>query len=221
MISRRRLAVLSVILLALLACQSSSLPGLTRGTALPVDVLFQDDFANPQSGWKRVNDPAGSSDYAGGRYRITVNSASSEIWANPGLSFTDAAVEVDATQAGGPDNNLFGVVCRYADPEHFYFFALSSDGYYGIGKMNDGRMELIDMQAFEPSEAILRGKQTNHIRAECAGEALRLYANGQKLAEVQDADYARGDAGLIAGTLEKPGTDILFDNFAVRQVQAT
>jgi hypothetical protein len=184
-------------------------------------VLFQDDFSNPLGGWKRVSDPAGSSDYAGGRYRITVNAANSEVWANPGLSFTDAAVEVDAAQVGGPDNNLFGVVCRYSDPEHFYFFALSSDGYYGIGKMNDGRMELIDMQAFEPSEAILRGKQTNHIRVECAGDALSLYANGQKLVEVQDADYSRGDAGLIAGTLEMPGTDILFDNFAVRKVPAT
>jgi len=35
------------------------------------------------------------------------------------------------------------------------------------------------------------------------------------LAEAQDTDFASGDAGLLAGTFDTAGTDILFDDFVV------
>jgi hypothetical protein len=35
--------------------------------------------------------------------------------------------------------------------------------------------------------------------------------------EQEDSTLTSGDVGLMAGTFSNPGTDILFDNFVVRQ----
>jgi hypothetical protein len=64
---------------------------------------------------------------------------------------------------------------------------------------------------------VRQGNATNHIQAECNGSTLRLVVNGQQLAETTDSDFTSGDAGLLAGSFENPGTDILFDNFIVRE----
>ncbi len=181
-------------------------------------VLFQDDFSNPESGWDRVNAKDGITDYTDtGAYRIFVNVDNTDVWANPGLNFTDVRIEVDATKVGGPDDNDFGVICRYQGLDNFYFFIISSDGYYAIGKVQEGEQTLLSGENMEYSDAILQGMATNHLRADCVGPHLVLFVNGNKLAEARDDAFADGDVGLIAGTFDTKGTDILFDNFTVFQ----
>lgn len=206
---------LLAICLTTVAC--SALPG--GGGAdptLPANVLFQDDFSDPSSGWDRVNQPEGITDYEDGAYRIFVNTINTDIWANPGLDFGDVRLQVEATKVGGNDNNDFGVICRYQNADNYYFFILSSDGYYGIGKVKDGVQQLIGVDAMPPSEAINQGDATNHLQVDCIGPKLSLFANDEFLAQYEDPDFTSGDVGLIAGTSpEAPGTDVFFDNFQV------
>lgn len=206
-----RLLALLTLLLASLACSLFN----TTAPPLPENVLFQDDFSNPSSGWDRVNSEEGITDYADGVYRIWVNTTETDIWANPGLHFTDAVIAVEATKVGGPDDNDFGVLCRYQDVTNFYFFIISSDGYYGIGKVLDSEYTLLNSDQMMPDDAINLGAATNHIKADCVGSHLVLHANGTKLADVQDTALTAGDVGLIAGTFGETGTDIHFDNFVV------
>jgi hypothetical protein len=204
--------LITVLVLAALACGSSA-----PSEPLPEGVLFQDDFSDDSSGWDRVNLDEGVTDYADGVYRIWVNTTSTDVWANPGLNFTDTVVVVDATKVGGPDDNDFGVICRYQDESNFYFFIISSDGYYGLGKVVDGEQILIGEEELMPSEAIDLGNVTNSIQADCIGTTLALYANGTQLISVDDSSFTSGDVGLLAGTFSESGTDIHFDNFVVRQ----
>jgi hypothetical protein len=180
-------------------------------------LLFQDDFSDSNSGWDRLTKEDGITNYHNGQYRILVNTTNTDVWANPGLNFTNTIIEVDATKAGGDDNNDLGVICRYKDGDNFYFFVISSDGYYGIGKFKDGEQVLVGMESMPPTDVVKQGNATNHIQAECNGSTLRLVVNGQLLAETTDSDFTSGDAGLLAGSFEDPGTDILFDNFVVRE----
>ena len=181
-------------------------------------LLFQDDFSDPKSGWDQLQNDDGITDYQDGQYRILVNTTNTDVWANPaGLNFTDTTIDVDATKVAGDDNNDFGVVCRYKDGENFYFFVISSDGYYGIGKIKDGQQVLVGMESMPPTDVVKQGNATNHIQADCNGSTLRLTVNGQLLAETTDTDLTSGNAGLLAGSFEHPGTDILFDNFVVRE----
>lgn len=207
---------LTVILALLLAALACSLAG---GAAqnLPEGVLFQDDFSDSSSGWDQVNSEEGITDYENGVYRIWVNAAETDIWANPGLDFTNTVVEVDATKVGGPDDNDFGVVCRYQDVNNFYFFVISSDGYYAIGKFMGGEYKLIGTEQMLPDEAIHQGNASNQIKADCVGSHLVLHVNGSKLTDVEDTAFASGDVGLIAGSFGEIGVDIHFDNFVVKQ----
>ncbi|MBM3144181.1 MAG: hypothetical protein FJ010_04260 [Chloroflexi bacterium] len=208
------IAILAALLAASLAC--SAFEGDDSESAAP-GVLFQDDFSDSSSGWDQAEGPEGTSNYENGYYRIHVITTDTDVWANPSLDFTDVVVEVDAVKAGGPDDNDFGVICRYQDVDNFYFFIISSDGYYGIGKTVDGVQELIGTDQMNPDDAINQGDANNHIKADCVGSHLVLHANGAKLADVEDTSLSSGDVGLIAGTFDEAGADIHFDNFVVRK----
>jgi len=196
-----------------LACKASST---TEITGTPGEILFLDDFSDPTSGWNRNTEPSGITDYDDGVYRILVNETNTDIWAKPGLDFGDVTIEVDAFKVGGDRDNRFGLICRAIEKDQFYTFIISSDGYYGIGKIKGQQYSLIGMESLQPSDAIELGSAINHIRADCIGDTLTLYINGQMVTEVSDLDYPIGDVGLIAGTYNSAGTDIRFDNFIVR-----
>ncbi len=175
--------------------------------------LYQDDFSDPGSGWSKGKDNASLIDYVAGGLRIYIRESHAARVSTPGLSFKDAQIEVDATRLTGPENNSFGVVCRFQDKNNFYFFQISSDAYYGIGKYKDGKLSLIGTSQMQSNDAIARA--SNHVRADCTGDILRLFVNGRKIGEARDQDFSTGDVGLIAGTFEAAGTDIYFDNFTV------
>ena len=178
-------------------------------------VLFADDFSDSDSGWPRRSDETAITDYAQGGYRIWVNDSQVDIWGRPGLDVGDAIIEVEATALGGPQDNDFGLICRHEDNQNLYFFEISSDGYAIIGMYRAGEWEGLSSDKYQSSDAILQGEATNHLRAECVGSSLRLYVNGELVAEANDSTLEHGDVGLLAGTFDEPGTDILFDNFKV------
>ena len=209
----RWIAILIALALASLACQNSAFE------SKPAEnVLFQDDFTDPESGWLQGEDDTGSAGYDQGGFRIFVTtdlSAKLSILRTP--SFSDVRLEVEATKLAGPDDNDFGLVCRYVDENNFYFFEISSDGYAGIGKYKNNELVMISAAQMQSSEAILQGEATNRLRADCSGSQLTFYVNGTRVAESEDSDFSEGYAGLIAGTFETPGVEILFDNFSVFQ----
>lgn len=216
-IKPKALLVLAVLTVLATAC-SPSTAGNSDNSSQPgsgENVLFFDDFSNPDSGWDHFNREEGVMDYKDGKYQIFVNAASVDFWANPGLNFTDTRIEVDATKVGGDDNNDFGIICRYEDKLNFYFFIITSDGLYGIGKMIEGVQELIGQAELLITDASNQGDAMNSIRADCVGSNLSLYVNEKLISSVQDGVFTEGDVGLIAGTFDWAGTDIHFDNFTV------
>jgi hypothetical protein len=179
-------------------------------------LLFQDDFSSTNSGWDSYRGETYSSDYNEGAYRIAIFQKNIEAWALPGFDFSDVIIEVAGTSVDGPDDNVYGVLCRYRDPENFYFFLISSDGYSGIGISFQGSRELLTGESMLPSEAILQGSATNLIQAQCVGNQLSLYVNGSLIYHVESNKIKSGDVGLIAGSYVDNGTEVLFDNFIVR-----
>jgi hypothetical protein len=195
---------------------NGSLPTATNITTTNQKLLFFDDFSDPNSGWDRADVADYYADYYNDSYRIVVYSDMSDSWANPaGNEFTDVSIEVDATKNAGPDDNDFGVICRYQGMDQFYYAVISSDGYYGISKVTSDSSTLLGAAEMQYSDYIYQGDATNQIRFDCTGDMLTLYANGQQLDQQIDSEYISGNVGLIAGTYDTPGTDILFDNFSV------
>jgi hypothetical protein len=211
----RLLSMIILISLASMSCSDSEAQNNTSG------VLFADNFSDNSNKWDQVSNSSASTDYYDAAYRIMVNVPSYNAWGNPGKeNFLDTSIEVDAIKHSGPDDNEFGVICRYTDASRFYFAAISSDGYYAIMKMTSAGPMPIGKASMLESDAISHGAVSNHIRFDCIGSTLTLYVNGSLVDQQSDADYTTGNVGLIAGTFKTPGTDVVFDNFYVYKPMA-
>jgi hypothetical protein len=183
-------------------------------------VLFQDDFSNVISGWDHVSTPDGAADYDGGVYRFLLTTPNFNFWSTPGKVYSDTRVEVDVAKLGGPDSNRAGIICRLQNTEgipHFYFFVISSDGYYAVGRTNGLESILLGQDQMKFSPNINTGMMINHLRADCTGNILSFYVNGFPVAQVTDETLLEGEIGLLAGTAEAGGVDVIFDQFIVLQ----
>ena len=215
----RSVSLLFVVAFLLSACGAGIPASQTQApaAALPSgSVLFQDDFAQPTTGWDRLLVTEGVMDYYSGGYRMLVNSLQTNFWATPRRNFTDVRMEVDTGKLAGPDENRIGLLCRY-NGKDYYFFIMTSDGFYGMGLYKDGQATLLGQSEMLASTNINKGVAVNHLRADCIGNTLTFYVNGFQIAQAQDSTLPSGDIGLIAGTFAEPGVDVLFDNFVVLQ----
>ncbi len=224
---KKFLLVLSVLVFASLACSAiaptsaPNIPNVPDSTSVPVvpgqQILYQDDFSDSNSGWPAVSDADKSASYSGGQYVIQAITAKQDVWAHPGQNFGDVSITVDATKSNGPDNNDFGLVCRFQDDNNFYFFVVSSDGFQAIGKYVNGDFSYLTADKMQPTTAMNAGTTLNKLRADCVGSTLTLYANGQMLSTATDTSFSTGDVGLLVGTFDDPNVSISFDNFVVAQ----
>ncbi len=209
---RPRIAA-ALVMIFLAGCSLPSLSAQPSGQATG-SILFADDFSSPTSGWDRMQyGQDGIMDYDGGGYRMLVNALQANFWSTPHKDFADVRLEVDAGKLAGPDRNRMGRICR-SDGSNYYFFIIGSDGYYGVGLYKDKQAALLGQTAMQPSTDIKTGAAVNHLRFDCAGSTLSAYVNGVGVSQVQDATLRHGDVGLLAGTFDQPGVDVVFDNFA-------
>lgn len=179
------------------------------------DILYQELFADNTSGWDRVINDGGIMDYDSGGYRILVKQADMNFWSTPSENFGDVRVEADVTRLNGPEENRAGVMCRYQNG-NYYFFIISNDGFYTIGKFTNGQAILIGQESMVQSDIIV-SDGINHLRADCIGNTLTFYVNFTQVASTMDADFGTGGVGVLAGAFDEPGVDVLFQNFVVLQ----
>lgn len=201
--------------LTILLSSCASLPVPAISTANSGDILYQEQFENNTTGWARISNDNGIMDYDGGGYRILVRQPKLNIWSTSERNFGDVRVEVDVIKLNGPDENRMGLICRYQGGD-YYFFMISNDGYYVIGKFIGGLTLLLGQSEMQVSEAIQPGTM-NHLRADCIGDKLTFYINFSEVASATDTDLPNGDVGVVAGAFSEPGVDVLFDNFVVIQ----
>jgi hypothetical protein len=73
---------------------------------------------------------------------ILVQQAGYNLWSTPERNFQDVRVEADVFRLNGPDENRTGLMCRYQNGD-YYFFIISNDGYYAVGKFIGGQTLLL------------------------------------------------------------------------------
>mgnify|MGYP006281921169 CR=1 FL=1 len=216
-IMMKRKIVFSLLLLPLMLIGCFELP-ITADTFAWIReerLLFKDTFAENSGGWKTHEDTLSYAGYQEGGFRLWADVPNYQFWSVPGLNFRDTQVVARARVLAGPDDNMFGLLCRYQDENNYYALVIGADGYYGIFKNLDGEHSLIDQQHMDFSEEINRGKNENKLQAVCQNDHLSLFVNGTMLLQVQDESLAYGDIGLIVGNFAESGVDVLFDDFIV------
>lgn len=181
--------------------------------------LFRDDFSGAQNcGWAIYTRAGAAVEIRDGAMHLRASAPGQIWWTNPNRNFSDAIINVRAEQLSGPDDNAYGVICRYQSPENFYVFLISGDGYYAIGKYQTGSTQIQYLSGggqYTASATINQGQAMNQIRVSCVGNQLSLSVNGLPLETVTDPTFVTGDIGLAVSSFQPGTTAIQFDDLRV------
>lgn len=189
------------VLIVLAGCMSTSAP-------------FTDDFSDPASGWGASSHETYVRGYQQGRYLMQIDVPGWFIWTTAGRSFDDVDLEVVVRSERVSDNH-YGLFCRYTEGQ-FYYFAISTDGYYAIfRRTEDGDLLPLTGRAMLRSPLIRTDGTENRLQAVCQEDELRFFINGEQAVRITDDTLTRGDIGMAAGTLDQGGTIVWFDNLDV------
>jgi hypothetical protein len=184
---------------------------------IPNPVLFEDsEFANSCSLESTAEVERTTEN---GQFNIRIVPANFVAWSEcTRVEYSDFILEVDATQVGGPDNNIYGVLFRYGlDNNEFYVFAISGDGYYAFAVDGSERSEPEFIVPWAQTPAINLGMQTNHLKVVAVGSSISYYVNDQLLGEIQDSRLSKGVVGFFAGSLDVGDVKIAYDNLRITQ----
>ncbi len=176
-------------------------------------LVFEDNFSYTM-GWPTGSDSYGQLHYTQGGYMIKNKVVKDVVWSTRSQQFTDLRVEVTASRVGGSMEGYYGVVCRFANGSNYYLLGVSSDGSYLILKKKTGNFTYL-IEGKDESGVINLGDAPNTIMADCIGNSLSLFANGQLIASVEDGEFISGAAGIAVGTKSNPGYEVLFDDFKI------
>jgi hypothetical protein len=168
------------------------------GTAGAAGVLFSDNFEAGASRWNFAG--VGSSalmadgsqvfslnETAGNQY---VGAAGMLSWVN---QVVEARVKVLAF-SGTSSSDCAAICARLTDADHFYYFALQSDGKAKI-KVNDGGNSSISSSIAVPGGFQLNTWYT--LKLSVVGSSLTGYINGMMVGQVTDTALAAGAVGLM------------------------
>jgi hypothetical protein len=227
-----RLTVWGFPVLLVAGCGGSE-DGRTTTTAAPTttvelragEVLFQDDFSDPTSGWASDVIEEGEFGYAEGAYRILTKPAGAQVHSARGGERVQALrLEVDATQVAGRGRDFVGVRCytHFDDAGYELGIAPAEQGY-GIGAFEGDEFRLLESSG-EAVDVIRPVGEENQLRVECVSSpggqsVLTLAANGEVLVRAEDATERPGfdGFGLFVGTTEG-GAEALFDDFVATEL---
>ena len=122
-----------------------------------------------------------------GRWFGTYLIAGDENWKNYVLSL----------KAKPEDDDGFGVVFRYQDPEHFYRLLFLQDGMSGGPFTRLDRRDGADYTELWSNGKGYRPDSEMQIEVEVDGTSIKASVNGTFLCEVTDKSYSRGKIGLF------------------------
>ena len=198
-------------------------PGTTIASVLGLEpitilneILYQDDFSDPKSGWPTGSNENGSWNYESGVYSLQYMQSGVYFYTiAPSDGFSDFAIEVDATALSFGDAGDMGILFRQQDKDNYYRFILNN-GNFKLLKRHNG--EWTSIQDSKKSEDILPSPNTNKLKIVCLGSQIDLYANGRRLGSYTDSTFTSGKIGL---EVCDDNSHIHFDNLKVYAVSAS
>ena len=137
-------------------------------------ILFSDDFTISGRSRETWEETQGSSvGHQSGGLRFLIGQPQYDYWSRLPERYAGVYMNLDALKIGGPEDNSLCLLCRAHGDESYYAFLITSDGYSGILKVQNGNyVYFSDPDGLTYSEAIHRGQAIKRIGAYCAGAHL-------------------------------------------------
>ncbi len=184
----------------------------------------------------------------GGRLQLKAGDVNSGPFSSSHPHFADFDVRTEAIPVAGPLDNGYGIIFRLQDQDNtnpsddsYFWFMISSDGYYQVMRVLDGQQKIIS--DWIPSPAIQGGLGvSNWLRVVAVNDQFTFYINGQPaflclpdnpegastynellggcvsgqmVSALADSTIPSGRLGVIVHAYDEPGVVVDFDHFVV------
>ncbi len=191
--------------------------------ALPVGVLFGDDFGSRQvsecNGWTLATGENVDHTWSANKFTLTIKK---KLWLGlnwPTGEYDNFGVETEA-QPVGDDYAEYGLSFRIAGAENsrsYYFLGVTTDGKYFMYKRIAGNWSDVDPVKVSFTPAVKPGKNKNLIGVIAQGNTFALYINRVLVNTITDDSLAgKGAVGVIAGTGENnTNTAVAFSRLTI------
>jgi S-adenosylmethionine hydrolase len=203
--------------------QESVEPTATAAAVIDANVLYQDNFTNPATGWSEDKfDNYFIGYHEPEYYHIEVTSPNSKttVFEPQKKSFGDNTIELqvltNSTKTSPTGDFRYGLAFRRSG-DQYYAFTISPRTKKWFALKNS------------PSELTVLGEGTDDniheldkddsLRVDMQGSNFVFHINDEIVGEAKDSDYASGEIGFYVESFDSPNTHIHFDNLVVRNVE--
>lgn len=147
-------------------------------------LIYYNAFSNGESSWRNYDDQVSNARIEGGKYLLTHKQHFSTVVAQQVTVDYNRNFAVQTTFSHVSGSALFpaGLAFFGLDPLNTYFFCISANGSFQVGKFDRGQTyALIN---WTMSTAILQGNAPNKLRIEKLQDKNKFFINGVQVAEL-------------------------------------
>ena len=196
----------------------------TQEPAANLDVYYQDDFADPSSGWpKEEFDNYFIGYHEPDYYHVDVRSPNDKELVPVPDKASYGDVTIEATVFTDPNNTaatgdfLYGLAFHRSGDQYYAFTISPRSQKWAVLKSSPNQVEVLK----EGSDDSIQGLEAaDTIRVDVQGSTFFLHINDRLVDQVSDSDYTEGEVGLYVQTLNTPRAHIHFDTLTIRDVEA-
>jgi hypothetical protein len=188
------------------------------------NVLYQDDFTDPTTGWAAETfDNYFIGYHEPEYYHIAITSPNyrTAVFIPNRPTFEDATIEVKdftfASKTAETGDFRYGLIFRRSGDQYYAFTVSQRTKTWAVLKSTGNGVEVLK----EGSDSKINDFDVpDDLRVDARGSTFTFQINGGFIAQVDDPDYASGEVGFYVQTLDAPSLHIHFDSIRIRKYEA-
>jgi hypothetical protein len=201
-------------------------PAKTTPTVVPVsdsNILYQDDFTNPATGWSEDKFDNYFIGYHEPEYyhiEITSPNSKTTVFAPQKQSFDNTTVELkvltNSTKTAATGDFRYGLAFRRSG-DQYYAFTISPRTKKWFVLKNSPSVLTVLTEGTDDNINELDTDDT--LRVDAQGSNFIFHINDEVVGQVTDSDYASGEVGFYVETFDTTNAHIHFDNLIIRKLE--
>src|SRR5688572_11033968 len=210
------------------AAASSPTPAGVESTATSVpvtgeNVLYQDNFTNPATGWAEDQFDNYFIGYHEPEYyhvEITGSNYKTTVFQPEKKSFEDVTVELqvftNSAKTAAEGDFRHGLAFRRSGDQYYAFTISQRTKKWYVLKSSPSGLETLQ----EGTEESIHDLDVDDVlRVDAQGPNFFFHINNRLVGQVTDPDYASGEVGFYVESFDSPNTHIHFNTLTIRDVE--
>jgi hypothetical protein len=211
---------------AVASAAPSPVGGESTPTTAPVasdpNVLYQDDFTNPATGWSEDKFDNYFIGYHEPEYyhiEITSPNSKTTVFEPQKQQFDDATIELDvltvSAKTAAEGDFRYGLAFRRSGDQYYAFTISPRSKKWFVLKSSPNELTVL-AEGTDNNLHDLDNDDT--LRVDAQGANFVFHLNDQLIGQATDADYASGEIGFYVESFDSSNTHIHFDKLTIRDL---